>query len=197
MSRFTGKCDFYDDIYMIYEGDVSKFTAPTTEIYVGNAKIDNSCEANLAPYLTNVQSSGSYSAENWHIHLMSDSWIDVEERQSLSWRIRDAIIYMNKNKEAVAKDVIAAVSPSCPEPLEIYEQIVEAIKKDQLWKFNKLCKDNDLRFIENYLIPEYFYGIHLPRYQQARMDFLEFVKSKGADEFHPIILKMKMALISH
>lgn len=78
MSRFSGKCDFCDEIEIMGLERILK-----AKVYVGNSDeplILNSIE-DCIPYYPYVVTTAGFSPGNDVIHLTSKSWVDIcEER---------------------------------------------------------------------------------------------------------------------
>ena len=71
-----------------------------SEIYLGDARVMIKEEKDLIPYYTHLVASACYNKENGNtIHLSRDSFINSEEREFLSWKIRDIISMFRKAKK--------------------------------------------------------------------------------------------------
>jgi hypothetical protein len=96
MSKFSGKCDFYDHIQIF---GLDKILA--SKIYVGDhtiipLRIDT--EQDCIPYYPYL--IGMSCTENGVgvIHLSNESFIDTEEKEYLNWILRDVLAYYKKCK---------------------------------------------------------------------------------------------------
>lgn len=108
MSKFSGKCDFYDSVVAIHcDGDINKL-----EKYLGNTDIyilglDDryhkvKCETEkdavkYYPYIIGIMVHNGEEGRN-KIILSSDSFIDKEEKEWLEWKIEDVFKYWRKCK---------------------------------------------------------------------------------------------------
>lgn len=78
MSKFSGKCDFYDHISIAGLENVLK-----SKVYVGRSSqpLDLTCEADCVPYYPYVISSCGCTHGVGTIYLTERSWVDIEEKQ--------------------------------------------------------------------------------------------------------------------
>ena len=71
-----------------------------SKIYLGDARVMIKEEKDLIPYYTHLVASACYNKESGNtIHLSRDSFINSEEREFLSWKIRDIISMFRKAKK--------------------------------------------------------------------------------------------------
>lgn len=208
MSKFTGKCDFYDWCFMISKPEE---VLKKAKIYYGDAIVFIKSEKDLFPYATHLIASMASSEEGQSIHLSRNSFIDDEERSSLSWRVRDCILLARKaKKEKVEFNidyVMNKVTDFAPDR-NVYLQIVNILNKNpDVVKFHFLKDDREMfRFLEDVIIPWYFSSVHLPMYNRERKEFVKYAKEHynfatfGLDnqtleeqkkgEYHPVIWSM-------
>lgn len=80
MSRFSGKCDFYDNIHIHGLDHILN-----CRVYVGNSEepLKLTCLADCVPYYPYVVSIASYDNVNkcGYIRLTEKSWVDIEEER--------------------------------------------------------------------------------------------------------------------
>lgn len=78
MSKFSGKCDFYDHISIAGLDNVLK-----SKVYVGRSSkpLELTCEADCVPYYPYVISSCGCTHGVGTIYLTERSWVDIEEKQ--------------------------------------------------------------------------------------------------------------------
>lgn len=88
MSRFCGKCDFYDHIEIF--GD-DEDTVKKTRVYLHGEEVDCSTEKNRAlyyPYIVGIMAS---NRDGCVIHLSSMSYIRQEELENLEFVLKDVL----------------------------------------------------------------------------------------------------------
>ena len=200
MSRWSGKCDFCDDCEMIHN---PQEYIEKSKIYLGDARVMIKEEKDLIPYYTHLVAMGSYNKENGNvIHLSRESFIDREEKEFLSWKIRDVITTFRKAKREkveVTLDYLKTQKYYWGHGEDvIYSAIIDKIKnnmdliKDPLPKDYRVCN----YFISEWLIPNYFNDIHDSMHNRYREEFVKFAHENGYRNFdedgiyHPIIWKM-------
>lgn len=78
MSRFSGKCDFYDEICIF---GLEKILAG--KVYVGNSKVPLKLESikDCVPYFSYVACWLSSNDKGVSIGLTEKSWVDMEEER--------------------------------------------------------------------------------------------------------------------
>ena len=174
-----------------------------SEIYLGDARVMIKEEKDLIPYYTHLVASACYTKENGNtIHLSRDSFINSEEREFLSWKIRDIISMFRKAKKEkieVTLDYVKSQKYYWGNGEDfIWSALIDKIKnnmdliKVHLPKDYKECS----YFISEWLIPNYFYDIHDSMHNRFREEFVKFAHENGYRNFdedgiyHPIIWKM-------
>lgn len=201
MSRWTGKCDFCDDCEMIH--NPQEFVEKS-EIYLGDARVMVKEEKDLIPYYTHLVASACYTKENGNtIHLSRDSFINSEEREFLSWKIRDIISMFRKAKKEkieVTLDYVKSQKYYWGNGEDfVWSALIDKIKNNM--NLIKVHLPKDYRecsyFISEWLIPNYFYDIHDSMHNLYREEFIKFAHENGYSTFednkgiyHPIIWKM-------
>ena len=174
-----------------------------SEIYLGDARVMIKEEKDLIPYYTHLVASACYNKESGNtIHLSRDSFINSEEREFLSWKIRDIISMFRKAKKEkieVTLDYVKSQKYYWGNGEDfIWSALIDKIKNNM--DLIKVHLPKDYRecsyFISEWLIPNYFYGIHDSMHNRFREEFVKFAHKNGYRNFdedgiyHPIIWKM-------
>ena len=75
MSKFSGKCDFYDEIEIFGLENILK-----SKVYVGENKepLNLTCREDCIPYYPYVVTCSVKTNNVGTIHLTSKSWVDIE-----------------------------------------------------------------------------------------------------------------------
>lgn len=86
MSRFSGKCDFYDTLDIYGDGDIQKGFEyiKDAHIYIGDSKnqLKFSTLEELVPYFPHVITSGGFdnkNGANTTIYLTEKSWVEIKK----------------------------------------------------------------------------------------------------------------------
>ena len=200
MSRWSGKCDFCDNCEMIHN---PQEYIEKSKIYLGDARVMIKEEKDLIPYYTHLVAMASYNKEIGNvIHLSRESFIDREEKEFLSWKIRDVITTFRKAKREkveVTLDYLKSQKYYWGHSEDvIYLAIIDKIKNNM--DLIKVYLPKDYRecnyFIIEWLIPNYFNDIHDSMHNRYREEFVKFAHENGYRNFdedgiyHPIIWKM-------
>lgn len=200
ISKFTGKCDFFDTCCVIRN---PQEIIEKSKIYLGDARVMIKEEKDLIPYCTHLVASASYNKECGNvIHLSRDSFINSEEREHLSWKIRDIISAFRKAKKEkveVTLDYIKSQEYYWGNEKDfIWSALIDKIKNNM--DLIKVHLPKDYRkcsyFISEWLIPNYFNDIHDSMHNRYREEFIKFAQENGYRNFdedgihHPIIWKM-------
>ena len=174
-----------------------------SEIYLGDARVMIKEEKDLIPYYTHLVASACYTKESGNtIHLSRDSFINSEEREFLSWKIRDIISMFRKAKKEkieVTLDYVKSQKYYWGNGEDfIWSALIDKIKNNM--DLIKVHLPKDYRecsyFISEWLIPNYFYDIHDSMHNRYREEFIKFAHENGYGNFdedgihHPIIWKM-------
>ena len=174
-----------------------------SEIYLGDARVMIKEEKDLIPYYTHLVASACYNKESGNtIHLSRDSFINSEEREFLSWKIRDIISMFRKAKKEkieVTLDYVKSQKYYWGNGEDfIWSALIDKIKNNM--DLIKVHLPKDYRecsyFISEWLIPNYFYDIHDSMHNRYREEFIKFAHENGYGNFdedgihHPIIWKM-------
>lgn len=174
-----------------------------SEIYLGDARVMIKEEKDLIPYYTHLVASACYNKESGNtIHLSRDSFINSEEREFLSWKIRDIISTFRKAKKEkveVTLDYLKSQKYFWGNGEDfILSALIDKVKNNT--DLIKIHLPKDYRecsyFISEWLIPNYFYDIHDSMHNRFREEFVKFAQENGYRNFdedgiyHPIIWKM-------
>lgn len=101
ISRFSGKCDCHDSLIAI-----SKYTDEelknNVDIYIGNIGTPLRIESqkNLIPYYAHLVSFAYHNSDEKKaiINITSESWVDMEERELLEFRLECLLRIYNRCK---------------------------------------------------------------------------------------------------
>lgn len=172
MSKFCGKCDFYDSFVSIHGDDDEAKVMENLEklnLYVygkdgrkHRVKSDTIKDiAKYYPYLETVMCS---SKEGYMtVILASDSFIDQEENQHLDWYIQSVFKYWRKCKRGKK----AFVVDECAQALHwTYSDIIRSIAE-------RVAKDGNKANFED---------IHLPMHEYYRRQWFEELVRLGYTE---------------
>ena len=99
MSKFSGKCDFYDVIEMHGLEHILN-----SDVYIGDSNIPLNlvCYKDCIPYFPYVVSIAGYSRNSKSfIRLTTKSWVDIEEERYGHMRMHD--LYREFLKEEIEK----------------------------------------------------------------------------------------------
>lgn len=104
MSMFSGKCDLYDHIEIYGLENTLK-----SKIYVGwdsDKPLDIKEERDLVPYYPFVISMGAFNNGVGTIHLMSKSWVNYEEEDTLKFYLEQILkIYRRCKRKKIEFNV--------------------------------------------------------------------------------------------
>lgn len=201
MSKFTGKSDFYDTVFMHYSPE----EVLNGKVYIHNHKIDfENDKTNLIPYYPYLIASMASTRDNGKldltIYLSGESYIDSQEKESLFFYILQAALAYNK----------LGTNPSVKQ-LEQYKKAVSNSKdfdnvfsfvvgNDEIKRYLKSIKikksldydSPEAEFIREVIIPKFFYNFHLLFYNNERLELLkEWNDNVKGDVFNPLIFKLK------
>lgn len=86
MSRFSGKCDFCDEISFLGINAILN-----SAIYVGDQRLQLSCLADCVPYYPHIVTMSYWDTDGARrfIRLSEKSWVDMEEERYGKMRIHD------------------------------------------------------------------------------------------------------------
>lgn len=95
ISGYSGKCDIFDSL-----GDYTDEQLQQCNIFIEDnpvpLRINN--QHDLAPYYPHLMISGGGYKGCWTCQITSRSFIDIEEEEHLSWKLRDFQKYWRKCK---------------------------------------------------------------------------------------------------
>lgn len=103
MSRFCGKCDFYDHLWMNSDSEEVEASLAKSDIYITSKdgrehKLKINTIKDAAKYYPYLIVIGAFSKEHQTIILSSESFIDWEEREMLQYDIDDVYRFWRKCK---------------------------------------------------------------------------------------------------
>lgn len=213
ISRFTGKCDFFDDCEMIRTPEE---IVGRSDIYLGDAKVEIKTPKDLIPYYTHIVSSACYTQDNGNsIHLSKESFIDSEEKEFLVWRIMDAIKFARKAKKEKKPFDLNYFKAERNDKFDttpdfLWKKIISIVNgQPEIIKMH-ISKDYCVasRYITDWVIPNYFYDVHDPNHNRSREEFVKYCEEEGFSVikdrgdyrertegiYHPIITRMCMKI---
>lgn len=153
MSKYSGKCDFYDNL-CIHEYTEEELKNNII-IYIGNSKNPLKIDSykSLIPYYPHIISVGSFDNEKRKstIYLTSKSWVDIEEEESLNFYLSQILRVYNRCKR---KKVPFDLDMARKELGYLYNDIKEVIDEliDRVNKYGKKANID---------------GLHLPFKEQC------------------------------
>ena len=113
MSRYSGRCDIFDTLIMIHEytdeelkNNVTIYKSGSSEPLLINSRKD------LIPYYAHIISSSCHNNVDRKatIYITSESWVDIEERESLEWHLKYLLkIYNRCKRKKIEFDIDEAV----------------------------------------------------------------------------------------
>lgn len=176
MSKFSGKCDFYDGFVAIAcDGDEEKLNEKIKrlKLYVQGSdgrehlvKSDTIKDiVKYYPYLK-VMSYGNNKDGKYVVVLSSDSFIDQEEAEFLEWRIRDCLKYWRKCKRNKVDFDVTEFLNSC---------YISRHGDDAMVEIAKRVKEHGDKAT--------FDGIHLPMHEHFRKEWFKELVSLGYTEY--------------
>lgn len=97
MSRFSGKCDFYD---YLDEKRINNIIEGTLKVYAAGhiVPLHITSEKDLVPYYPYLVTMAGYYNNQGRIHLSSSSFVDEEEQERLNWKLKYTLRYYNRCK---------------------------------------------------------------------------------------------------
>lgn len=109
MSKFSGKCDLYDELFVINESEEYRRNSVIT-INGQSSPIKNTCDKDLVPYFPFVCMSGAGNKNGFNGHYTASSWVDIEDADMMKHFLEVLKKYLRKCKRThIAYDVDAAL----------------------------------------------------------------------------------------
>lgn len=129
MSKFTGKCDFYDQIEVC--GIDSVLNA---DIEIGNKHIQLKSLKECALYYPNIISMSCASNDHSYIKLTDDAWFNIEEKRNLKiemeWVKKEYRRCKRKKEEFVIDDVYEKIfNYSFTNEEKVRREIIKRVKE--------------------------------------------------------------------
>lgn len=171
MSRFCGKCDFYDGFVAIRcDGDEEKVTKElkNLKLYVHgrdgrNHRVKSDTIKDIAKYYPYLEAVMHGNKEGMTVILSSDSFIDEEERELLQYRVDYALKYWRKCK----RNKVPFSEEEC---LRQYWGTNDEAEKEIV---RRIAKDGDKVTLD---------GIHSPLSEHFRREWFEELVKVGYTE---------------
>lgn len=167
MSKFCGKCDFYDHLWMSNDTEEVIKELQKTDVYIyGKDRRRHKVEVNTikdaAKYYPYIIAISASDKNHRFIILSSNSFIDEEEEEFLGFDINAVIRYWKKckrNKEKFDKN-------------KCYEEIIWGNKENPVLReiINRIEKNGDKAD---------FSDIHLSSFERHRKDWYEELVGLG------------------
>lgn len=184
MGRFTGKSDFDDWCTMHY---TPERICEIASVFKDSAKLDIRNPVDLIPYYTHLIAGAGSSKDSQTIHLSSESYIDWEEKESLITYLKVLLPKLRKLKKLKKDFTIENLAEVGFETIFWYKDWLQPIlniitKNPEVIKYHYPSTTKSYifdNFIRDFIIPNYFPGIHTARYNQQRKDFLMFCNEAG------------------
>lgn len=177
-----GKCDFRDDLIMIYaDGSDEQVEAflQKSKIYVGNfGPLNLEKFEDCIPYFHHIMASGSFSKDSGNvIHLSSKSYIDIREEETLE-NIYNQVFNYYKKCQQIKK-------PMNWERFVRDYYVNDGFEKDNYRIiFNRFYEDS-----KNALKTKWD-GLVTAWATSRRQDLLEYAKKNNCDLNHPELSKI-------
>lgn len=117
MSKFSGKCDLYDTLFMNSSDPwySSEEFRRSVELIVDGKTVRNECEKDLVPYYGYVAGTiASTKGKGMRFVTGARSWVDFRDMETLSYMLADAKHFVGKERRAkrdiTEEDVVSYVS---------------------------------------------------------------------------------------
>ena len=163
MSKWSGKCDMYDSLIEIRNYTLEELQN-NVKIYVGKNTEPLHIEKmeDLIPYYGYIIGSAYYTDGNSVIHLSSESWVDIEEKDILEFRLKDLLrIYNSCKRKKIEFDV------------------EDALKKIVWGNWNKDSYKELAERVKLYGKKATIDGIHLTMSEKHRQDLVDEMIKNG------------------
>lgn len=129
MSMYSGKCDLYDTIEVFGEDYILK-----SKIYIGSndKPLNFNNIRDLIPYYPHIICTSSGDKTSSIIHLTTESFVDIEEREFLEFHLKEILRIYNRCKrkkiEFKVEDVLKELSIITNQ--DITRELIERVKKN-------------------------------------------------------------------
>lgn len=167
MSRFSGKCDFYDTIVMS-NYSLEDFTSGRVKIYVNEERVKINFLTDLIQYYPYIIAIGCFNTKDKSavVELSSIPHTDRREKETLDFYTKNLLrIYNRCKRKKTAFDIEKAVNEIAPyernETKNTIKRLAERIKTDG----KKASTD----------------GLHFEIYDWYRRELVEEMLSNGID----------------
>lgn len=114
MSKYCGKCDFYDSLAIWGVVDGGKFTPEAPELLrrwhvsVSGKPLDIKSPKDVVPYFPFIVGSGGFSKESCTVNLSAESYNDEHAKEHFS-AVKEWMLRARKKAERKGRDVTVAV----------------------------------------------------------------------------------------
>lgn len=213
MSRYTSKSDFGDWCEM--HNNPSQIVE-LANVYMGDAKVEIKNEKDLIPYYTHLIASMACSPESQNIHLSRESFIDIDEKEFMAWKIITAIKVARKAKKERKPFTYEYLKESKELRYDTTDQLIWKKLVSIVNGYPNILKEHiskdfreSLDYVSNWLYPKYFFDVHDIMHNRMRESFVEFAKENGFSVikknatsfertegiYHPVINKMCLSIM--
>lgn len=189
MSKFTGKADFYDTVFM--SGKPDDFLNEKSTITMNGCvlKIDKVEDLyQYSPFLVASMSGTKVDDDHiYHVNLAKEPYWDSQERESLSFHVREVLSIWKKKKtgkdlyEYWVKNRIDAYYEG-----HVISKIIDVFSNfsDKEMKFLIVLADNKINpnlrnNILEVIVDTYLYDVHMIRYQKRRKEFVDWYEANN------------------
>lgn len=185
MSKFSGKCDFFDTVEIYSPKDLLN-----AKVYINKHRIKFEDESDLIPYYPYIIGSMASSrnedgSASMTIHLSAESYVDQYEKQTLSNKIKNIVTFLRSNKyrEKTYDEYVAHFSGHEDEvDRELFDKVLftkfysKPLPKEMFKEMSK---------IYGFINKECF-GIHTPTCQLYRKELLDEALKNGYNKCYAI-----------
>lgn len=167
MSMYSGKCDLYDSLIMIHNYEEEELLKNVL-IFVGNNKepLKLKSSKELIPYYPYIICCAHFDNElrKSVIYVTSESFVDIEEKESLNFKLKQVLkVYNRCKRKKIDFDIDSCIKEVCYQDYckDIYIELVTRVKE----KGKKATID----------------GLHLDMYERYRVMLVDEMIRNGLD----------------
>ena len=125
MSKFSGKCDLYDEMFAINTDP--EYRRKSVFIINGTA-ISNTCDRDLVPYYPFVCCAGAGNKDAWKGTYTDRPWYDIEDEQTLTWLMKDIKKYYKQCEKKHTQFDMDALFDRSPFSQNYVDQVKKLIR---------------------------------------------------------------------
>lgn len=157
MSRWSGKCDCAD----WFDGNSDEFIANSV-IKIGETTLNIRNRKDLIPYYPHLIIVGGRDKERCCVHLTKESYVDIEERESLELDLKMLLKYYDKSYPNFDKE--------------------EAYKVIQPFGWERKYSRELVDRVAEYGHDATIEGLHDPTHERYREEFCKYMMKNGYDK---------------